>query len=187
MCLCTFGQLPQRICSTLATKLVSSLAMSGKSAFITAFPPKFIITAWQTYPHSCRGLGTTYMRALILFECKADICVMQIEDTQPARQPSGDAVPSVFPPTFSGGVGQARSGHLPIPEPYRDSQSIGPLAAKRRSQSLLKNERSGAVFVVHLQTACLWYNPSCDGHVIRTRVYLQLLILFSISCQKSHS
>ncbi|DBB15303.1 TPA: hypothetical protein ACH3X3_003560 [Trebouxia sp. C0006] len=67
----------------------------------------------------------------------------RIEDTQPARQPSGDAVPSVFPPTFSGGVGQARSGHLPIPEPYRDSQSIGPLAAKRRSQSLLKNERSG--------------------------------------------
>ncbi|DBA98929.1 TPA: hypothetical protein ACH3X1_014674 [Trebouxia sp. C0004] len=67
----------------------------------------------------------------------------RIEDTQPARQTSVNAVPTVFPPTFSGGVGQARSGHLPIPEPYRESQSIGPYAAKRLSRSLLKEDRSG--------------------------------------------
>lgn len=102
-------------------------------------------------PHLLQGFGTACMRALNLFECKADICVLQSEDAQPARQTSGDAVPTVFPPTFSGGVGQARSGRLPIPEPYRDSQSIGPLAAKRRSQSLLKMDRSGAVCAVHLQ------------------------------------
>jgi len=133
-----------------------------------------------------QGVGTIYIRALNLFECKADICVMQIEDTQPARQTPGDAVPTVFPPTFSGGVGRARSGHLPIPEPYRESQSIGPLAAKRRSQSLLKMDRSGAVCVLCIcSNACLWYNPSCSGHVTWTRVYLRLLISSSISSQKA--
>lgn len=66
------------------------------------------------------------------------------EEVQPAGQASVDAVPSVFPPTFSGGSGlRSGTGHLPLPEPYREPHSIGPLAQKRRSQSLIKNDRSG--------------------------------------------
>lgn len=73
-----------------------------------------------------------------------------MDESRPARQMSGNAVPTVFPPTFSGGVSQAKSGHLPIPEPYRDAQAVGPLAAKRRSQSLIKMDRSGVTHLSHV-------------------------------------
>ena len=73
--------------------------------------------------------------------------MQQHEESAAGGQSSaGDsnAVPPIMAPTFTGGVARAEgANHMPNPEPYRDPQSLGPLAAKRRSQSLIKNDRSG--------------------------------------------
>ncbi|KAL3135961.1 hypothetical protein ABBQ32_007005 [Trebouxia sp. C0010 RCD-2024] len=58
------------------------------------------------------------------------------------KESSGDAVPSVMPPTFTGGVAIEGTGHMPVPAPYQDTASIGPLQARLRSQTLIKLDRS---------------------------------------------
>ena len=68
---------------------------------------------------------------------------MQSQDhgTTP-RQSSGDAVPIVMPPTFTGGAGRAGVGHMPVPAAIGDSEPVGPLLAKRHSQSLIRLDRT---------------------------------------------
>lgn len=68
---------------------------------------------------------------------------MQVHDPRNAtKESSGDAVPSVMPPTFTGGVAIEGTGHMPVPAPYQDTASIGPLQARLRSQTLIKLDRS---------------------------------------------
>lgn len=77
-------------------------------------------------------------------------------NAQPARPESTEVAPSVMAPTFSGGAGlhsglgnsnkHSNSTTMPVSESYMErqsSQAFGPIAAKRRSQSLIKMDRSG--------------------------------------------
>ena len=117
---------------------------------------KFLTGEYMLPAHALMGDSHTIQPKLCVMldslQCSPNslICCldMQQEEVQPAGQASVDAVPSVFPPTFSGGSGlRSGTGHLPLPEPYREPHSIGPLAQKRRSQSLIKNDRSGEVLL----------------------------------------
>ena len=70
---------------------------------------------------------------------------MQLHDNgNPSRQPSCNATPIVMPPTFSGGVSLAGSGHMPVPSAYQDSKPVGPLHSKSSSRKLINRDRDAS-------------------------------------------
>lgn len=81
--------------------------------------------------------------------------MLQLHDhATPRQEPSGNSVPPVMPPTFSGGVSLAGSGHMPVPSAYQESKPVGPLHSKSSSRKLINRDRDASEAVAMTSDSC---------------------------------
>ena len=110
--------------------------------------------------------------------------MVQLHDQgTPSRQPSSNAVPIVMPPTFSGGVALAGSGHMPLPSAYQDSQPVGPLHSRSSSRKLINRDRDASkAAAATVVTAVTPGAIDSTGKAYKSQILTSKACLFMLEC-----
>ena len=148
-----------------------------------SIPLRFYHHSLTTLSLLLQGIGTIYIRTLI---CLIDTLTyvscrlkMHSQHNRGQRMLSPQCSPRPF---LEGWVGPGQ-GTCPSLSPTGNPRPLCPWllkgAASPSSRWIDQVLRLSCI----CSKACLWYNPSCSGHVTETRVYLRLLISSSVSCR----